>query len=308
MTPSMTRSDVQDALIGAGTPSALPPLWSGLPQTELVDLPLSRKLLRRLGKEFDRQTLRQAGVVELNAQGSIAFSPPLVENSKYVSVLRREPGGPADDLLLGTARTLSGRPAWAAALEHCELKKLMADGQNQIFVVATPEDYVVMRALGLTVIPAAGLDRLAGAEIETLRGLLDVAPELASGDDGPDASPLSDAEGAIEHCAEAVAPELASGDDGPDATPPSDAEGATEPCAEAVDPDGRSESGPPRLRIRSKSPRRRAGVHRRLARYGRRRRRGSRAVGVAPRLYAPGAAAAATVVRACQFLRGQARP
>ena len=284
MSHNMTRCDVQDVLIGAGTPSALPPPWSDLGETELVDLPLSRTLLRRLGKEFDRETLRQAGVVESNGRGSIAFSPLLVKNPKIVSVTRTEPGGPAHDLLLGTAGTLSGRPAWAAALEDGDLKKLIADGQNQVFVVDTPEDFAVLRALGLAVIPAAGSDRLAGDEIGTLRGLLDVAPNSRPG-----------MMGLMPH-------------------PPRMSRERSNTARKRSNPSdgGQSESGrgPVRTELDPDLPRRTRDSrdHRGLARCGRRSRRGSRAAGVAPRLYAPPAAAAAAVVRACQLLRDQARP
>lgn len=134
-------------------------------------------LLKALREEYPLRDLVRSGVI-VRDQTSVGINPMFMGMPNAVVPVRSDPGAAPFDLITDSG-TASGRLPLSVAVQDYQVQVGISHS-GYLFATFTVQDFVCLRALGMPVVPACGLDRFTPTSLAAFRGVFDVTGKEAS--------------------------------------------------------------------------------------------------------------------------------
>jgi hypothetical protein len=169
---------VYEAIAKASQAYTLPAPWQNVPcDPAFMRLPTdSAALLAELRKQFPDERLVQAGVVAVDATGSVALIPQIAAGVDPLWAIRCQ----SDQEVTAFIAQLHtvGKRDWplATALRDPKQSEAIVAADGQIIVAYSMPDLAILRSLGMAAVPGSHWRRLSKPQLDFLCQTLGIAP------------------------------------------------------------------------------------------------------------------------------------
>ncbi len=135
------------------------------------------ELVKALRDKYPLRDLVRSGVI-VQDPTSVGINPIFLDMPNAIVPVRSDPGAAPFDLITSSG-TASGRLPLSVAVQDHQVK-VGVSHSGYLFAAFDVQDFICLRALGMPVVPACGLDRFTPTSVAEFRNVFDAAGKKAS--------------------------------------------------------------------------------------------------------------------------------